>query len=123
MELGIIPKIDQFKDNNVIEKQQVQSTFASDKTKEKNSLEEIQKQGLEKAKDSAEVASIKKGEAQSAKYEVTLSNTNFGFNTSSKDFFVKVERGNTENQYPTQDMMKVKAHMLSLQQVTSENES
>ena len=54
--------------------------------------------------------------APKEKYEVTLSNTNFGFNDTSKDFYVKVTRGNTENQYPTEDMMRLKAYMLSLQE-------
>ena len=38
----------------------------------------------------------------------------YGYNSSSKDFYVKVERGNIENQYPTQDMMKTKAYLMSL---------
>ena len=43
-------------------------------------------------------------------------NTNFGFNDKSRDFLKKVTRGNAENQYPTEDMMRIKAYMLSLQE-------
>ena len=52
---------------------------------------------------------------------MTLSNTNFGFNNSSQDFFVRVERGTAENQYPTEDMMRVKAQMRALQKADSES--
>ncbi len=46
---------------------------------------------------------------------------NFGFNSSSQDFFVRVERGNSENQYPTEDMMRVKAQMMALQKAEAES--
>lgn len=116
MELGIIPKIDQFKDNKAIEMQQVKSTSQSAVIKDKNSLEEIQKEALVKAKKSSEAQEIKNEVLQNSKYEVVISNTNFGYNNSSKDFYVKVERGNVENQYPTEEMMRAKAYLLSLQQ-------
>jgi hypothetical protein len=48
------------------------------------------------------------------KYEVTLANYNFGFNDKSNDFFVKVSRGSVENQYPTEDMMRLKAYLMSM---------
>ena len=46
------------------------------------------------------------------KNEVILDNVKFGYNKSSKDFFVKVTRGDAEYKYPTEDMMKVKAYIL-----------
>ncbi len=46
------------------------------------------------------------------KNEVILDNVRFGYNKSSKDFFVKVTRGEAEYKYPTEDMMKVKAYIL-----------
>ncbi|PLY09840.1 MAG: flagellin [Arcobacter sp.] len=45
--------------------------------------------------------------------EVILDNVRFGYNKSSKDFFVKVTRGDAEYKYPTEDMMRVKAQILS----------
>lgn len=116
MELGIIPKIDQFKDNKAVEMQQVKSTSQSAVIKDKNNLEEIQKEALVKAKKSSEAQEIKNEVLQNSKYEVVIANTNFGYNNSSKDFYVKVERGKIENQYPTEEMMKAKAYLLSLQQ-------
>ncbi len=44
--------------------------------------------------------------------EVILDNIQFGYNRETKDFFVKVKRGNVENKYPTEDMMRVKASLL-----------
>ena len=48
----------------------------------------------------------------SDKNEVILDNVRFGYNKNSKDFFVKVTRGEAEYKYPTEDMMKVKAYIL-----------
>lgn len=42
------------------------------------------------------------------KYEVRLYNQNFGYNSESKDFFIKVKRQEIELQYPTEEMMKMK---------------
>ena len=44
--------------------------------------------------------------------EVILDNVKFGYNKSSKDFFVKITRAEAEYKYPTEDMMKVKAFIL-----------
>lgn len=48
----------------------------------------------------------------SDKNEVMLDNVRFGYNRNSKDFFVKVTRGEAEYKYPTEDMMKVKAYIM-----------
>ena len=45
--------------------------------------------------------------------EVIIDNIKFGYNKESKDFFVKVIRGDVEFRYPTEDMMKIKAHLLA----------
>ena len=113
MELGNIPKIDQFKDNKAVEMQQVKSTSNLAKTDEQRELKEIQKKSIDQAKENSDVQKAQNESASKSKYEVVLSNTNFGFNNSSQDFFVRVERGNSENQYPTEEMMKIKAFVLS----------
>lgn len=123
MELGIRPNIDQYKENATIELQQVKSTSNSAKTDEQKELQQIQKKSIENAKDDAKVESIKNDSSTQSRYEVVMSNTNFGFNTNSEDFYVKVSRGNVENQYPTEDMMRVKAQMLALQKAQMESNS
>lgn len=115
MEYGLAAKLDQFTDNRALEVQKVQSSNSSSEVKAKNDLEQIQQETIVKAKETSDVQSVKNEQkAPAQKYEVVLSNTNFGFNDSSKDFFVKVERGKVENQYPTEEMMKMKAYMMSL---------
>lgn len=114
MEYGMMPKIDQFSDNKALEIQKVQSSAKSSETKSKDVLEEIQQAAITKEKEVSQTKKVESDTSSSNKYEVVLSNTNFGYNSSSKDFYVKVERGNTENQYPTEEMMRVKAYMLSL---------
>lgn len=121
MELGNIPKIDQFKDNKAVEMQQVKSTSNLAKTDEQKELKEIQKHSIDQARENSDVQKAQNDVTSSSKYEVTLSNTNFGFNGSSRDFFVRVERGTVENQYPTEDMMRVKAQMMTLQNTDTES--
>ncbi|NLN13066.1 MAG: hypothetical protein GX169_02440 [Arcobacter skirrowii] len=123
MELGIRPNIDQYKENATIELQQVKSTSNSAKTDEQKELQQIQKKSIENAKGDAKAESIKNDSATQSRYEVVMSNTNFGFNTSSEDFYVKVSRGNVENQYPTEDMMRGKAQMLAIQKAQMESNS
>ena len=121
MELGNIPKIDQFKDNKAVEMQQVKSTSNLAKTDEQKELKEIQKKSIDQARENSDVQKAQNESTSNSKFEVTLSNTNFGFNNSSQDFFVWVERGTAENQYPTEDMMRVKAQMRALQKADSES--
>jgi len=45
--------------------------------------------------------------------EVIIDNIKFGYNKKSQDFFIKVTRGEAEYRFPTEDMMKMKAHLLS----------
>jgi hypothetical protein len=114
MEYGIMPKIDQFSDNKALEIQKVQPSAKSSEISTQDAIQQVQQEAISKEKDVADTKKVATDKATSNKYEVVLSNTNFGFNDSSKDFYVKVERGNMENQYPTQEMMRVKAYLLSL---------
>lgn len=116
MEYGLIPNIDQYRDNKTVELEQVHaSTETSKKASEQDQLSKVQREEFIDA--GKEVSTIQKTNlgTSSAKYEYTLANTNFGFNNNSRDFFVKVARGNAENQYPTEDMMRLKSYIMSLQ--------
>ena len=113
MEYGMVSKLSQFTDNKALEVQKVQTSSQSAEIKNKQNLENIQ----EKSKESSNVSQVQNQKsATSQKYEVLLTNTNFGYNVNSRDFFVKVERGKVENQYPTEQMMKIKAYIQNQQQ-------
>ena len=113
MEYGMVSKLSQFTDNMALEVQKVQTSSQSAEIKNRQNLESIQ----EKSKESSNVSQVQNEKsATSQKYEVLLTNTNFGYNVNSRDFFVKVERGKVENQYPTEQMMKIKAYIQNLQQ-------
>lgn len=113
MEYGLVPRIDQYRDNKSVELEQVHaSTETSKKASEQEQLSQIQREEfLNGVKESSGVEKTNLA-SSGPKFEYTLSNTNFGFNNSSSDFFVKVARGNAENQYPTESMMKLKAFIL-----------
>src|SRR5574344_1714435 len=94
MQIGKIPDIDNAKEN-VIQKNQKLS-----ETKEESKL--IDKDEYKKAL-STNVAN---------KSEVIIDNITFGYNKESKDFFVKVTRGDVELKFSTEDMMRLKAYLL-----------
>ena len=113
MEYGLIPKIDQAADNHQIMIKQVQPSNQIAKLNEgKEAQNLIDDDFLKKVDDNKVInADIK---VDSSPYEeVILTNLNFGFNDKSKDFYVKVTRGDVENQYPTDEMMKLKAYIIS----------
>ena len=95
MEIGRVAEIDNAKLNNIEKIQKVSNV--DEKTKV------IQEDEYKKALGPQTVAD---------RNEVILDNVRFGYNKSSKDFFVKVTRGEAEYKYPTEDMMKVKAFIL-----------
>ena len=94
MEIGRVAEIDNAKLNNLDKVQKVSEV--DDKSKV------IQDDEYKKAL----------GSQSSDKNEVILDNVKFGYNKNSKDFFVKVTRGEAEYKYPTEDMMKIKAFVL-----------
>lgn len=95
MEVGRIAQIDNARDNYEIKAKQV----ADVKEKNKTINEEEYKKNSSK-------------NLASELNEVILDNIQFGYNKKSRDFFVKVTRGDAEYKYPTEDMMKVKAFLL-----------
>lgn len=112
MEYGFVPKVDQYRDNKALALTQVNSLNESSKLSEKKNLKELNREEFLNADKTSEIAKIKE-EVSLPKFEYTLTNTNFGFNDDSKDFFVKVTRGKAENQYPTEQMMRLKAYILN----------
>ena len=95
MEIGRVAEIDNAKMNNIEKNQKITNLEEKNKV---NPEDEYKKAlGIESASD---------------KNEVILDNVRFGYNKSSRDFFVKVTRGEAEYKYPTEDMMKVKAYIL-----------
>ena len=95
MEIGRVAEIDNAKLNNIEKAQKVSELDQKNKV--------VQEDEYKKALGS---------DTASAKNEVILDNVRFGYNKNSRDFFVKVTRGEAEYKYPTEDMMKVKAFLL-----------
>lgn len=112
MEYGLIPTVNQYADNKQILLQQVEPSNKISELKEgKEPLDIIQ----EKLTNPEEISETKKISPQTISEfkEVVLTNMNFGFNDSSKDFFVRAIRGESSNQFPTDDMMRLKAYFIA----------
>lgn len=60
------------------------------------------------------------GKLELAENEVILDNVKFGYNSETKDFFVRVIKGDIEYQYPTEDMMKLKKNLMEIYQSIQE---
>ena len=112
MELGLIPKLEQFNFNSQAKVQIVNETQKLQNVKEEKETKEILVNEFLKVDENKEIdkTNIKN---ISSYNEVVLTNLNFGFNNSSRDFFVKAIHGEVENQYPTDDMMRLKAYLMS----------
>ena len=95
MEIGRVAEIDNAKTNNVEKLTKISNLDQKNKV----IAEDEYKKALSP-------------DATASKNEVILDNVKFGYNKDSKDFFVKVTRGEAEYKYPTEDMMKVKAYIL-----------
>ena len=113
MEYGLIPNIDQAAENNQILIQQVQPSNKVAKLNGGNEAKEVISEDFLKANQSEDISSNDKKVDSIPFQEITLTNLNFGFNSESKDFYVKATRGDIENQYPTDEMMKLKAYLIS----------
>lgn len=120
MEYGLISNVNQYADNNQVQIQQIQPLSKIIKLKNDESKQIIKDDFL---KGVDETSSEKTLEAQETKkvtpqdvaqyQEVVLTNLNFGYNNSSKDFYVKATRGESLNQFPTDEMMKLKAYFIA----------
>ncbi|WP_323652192.1 flagellin [Aliarcobacter butzleri] len=95
MEIGRVAQIDNAKQNNIEKAQKVSTIEEKNKT--------IQDEEYKKNSNILPDTELN---------EVIIDNVRFGYNKESKDFFVKVTRGEAEYKYPTEDMMKVKAFLL-----------
>ena len=102
MEIGRVAEIDNSKLNNLEKAQKVAEVDQNKKV--------IQEDEYKKSLGTQD---------NNDKNEVMLDNVRFGYNRNSKDFFVKVTRGEAEYKYPTEDMMKVKAYIM--QELESSN--
>ena len=122
MEYGLIPKINQYADNNEVLIQQVQAASQTAKLKDNVEAKHLEQEkvleqvdgisSLEELSKSIKTQEIN-SDANASYHEVVLTNFNFGFNDSSRDFFVKAIKGEAENQYPTDEMMRLKEYFIN----------
>lgn len=115
MEFGLIPNINQYADNNEILIQQIQPSKEIANASS-NTAKELEKDSfLNGVNETNGLKATKEVTAHEvAQYqEVVLTNFNFGFNINSQDFYVKAIRGEIENQYPTDEMMRLKAYFIA----------
>lgn len=117
MEFGLIPQLDEFSFNSQQETQIVNASKESREVLEQPDIKEVIKEKFQKGLD--ETSKLQQSSNTPTYSEFVLTNLNFGFNNESRDFFVKAIRGDIENQYPTDEMMRLKAYLMQQNQVAS----
>lgn len=106
---GPVPQLNEFQLNSIKQRDVVNEIDPSKKIDNNSEPKEVI--GIQKNKiDEKKVNEVKKGDF-STYNEVTLENISFGYNSKSKDFFIKVKRGDFEAQYPTDEMMRLKVFL------------
>ncbi len=119
MEHGLISVITQYKDNSLGKTQEINSPNKISGLDENNKLDKLEKEDFLGVDAKSKIQKVV-DESTKSFHELVLTNMNFGYNEDSKDFYVRAIRGNAENQYPTADMMKLKAYVMSLNEAMSE---
>ncbi|MGB6329004.1 MAG: hypothetical protein WBF48_08750 [Halarcobacter sp.] len=118
MEYGLIPRMNQYADNTQVKIQQIQPSNEVSLLKNNNESAQIERETFLKGIETKSVEKVSETKEVSnqeiSKYnEVALTNLNFGYNNSSHDFYVKAIRGEAKSQYPTDEMMKLKAFFIA----------
>lgn len=111
MEFGLIAQVDQLEFNTQQQTQVINALKESRPVQEQPDIKEVIKQEQKEAL--SENKDIENEPSRFSSFnEFSLTNLNFGFNNKSHDFFVKAIRGESENQYPTDDVMRLKAYLM-----------
>ncbi len=112
MEVGNIPKFEQFPQLSTHKVKGILKTDPSFLLKDELETNEIIKKDQVKKQDSSQISDVKANSKFSSFKEAILPSSNFGFNEESEDFFVKVTRNAfVDNKYPTDEMMRMKLYL------------
>ncbi len=107
MEYGVVPKLDVYVSEYSQKFQKVQPSSSSSEIFEGKKSSFVDNKILQ-AQDGQKVFDV----------EYNLTNFDFGFNNNSNEFFVRAIRGEFQNQYPTEDMMRLRSYLLEVAEVS-----
>jgi uncharacterized FlaG/YvyC family protein len=114
MEVGNIPRFEQYPNFSQTKVEEVKPTQPSSLLNEEVKNRNIDHPDLVKELMNTKKSAQVEEPTNKAPIEFVISNVNFGYNPESKDFFVKVNRSDYVAQYPTDEMMKLKAYLMNL---------
>lgn len=120
MEFGQIPQLQQFQADSIRKTEFVNETNPTKMIENNKEPKEVLEIIQDKVEETAKGTEVKSGDL-STYNEVPITNLSFGFNEESKDFFIKVKRGDFETQYPTDEMMRLKALQMEMSEKMSED--
>lgn len=102
MQIGRLEMIDQAQTEHNIKISKIQETDQKTKVDPDEKYKNVQSQ------------------IQPEQNDVILDNVKFGFNPDTKEFFVRITRGDHEYQFPTEDMMRLKKSLMEAYKQTQE---
>ena len=94
MQLGRLEEMDQSRVNNIEKISKVQNI-----------------QNDERIKPDEKYKNLQESPNKITSNEVILDNVKFGFNSKTKEFFVRVSKDGLEYQFPTEQIMRLKEHL------------
>ena len=94
MQLGRLEEMDQSRINHTEKISKVQNVGEENKLKPDEKYKNIQE-----------------SQNKITANEVILDNVKFGFNSETKDFFVRISKDGLEYQFPTEQIMRLKEHL------------
>ena len=103
MQLGRLEMMDQSQVEYVSKISKIQETDKKTKIDPEEQYKNVQSKTPERAND------------------IILDNVKFGYNADSKEFFVRVTRGDSEYQFPTEDMFRLKKSLMEAYENTKKS--
>jgi hypothetical protein len=94
MQLGRLEEMDQSRINHTEKISKVQNVGEENKLKPDEKYKNVQE-----------------SQNKIIENEVILDNVKFGFNSTTKDFFVRISKDGLEYQFPTEQIMRLKEHL------------
>jgi len=94
MQLGRLEEMDQSRINHTEKISKVQNVGEENKLKPDEKYKNVQE-----------------SQNKIIENEVILDNVKFGFNSATKDFFVRISKDGLEYQFPTEQIMRLKEHL------------
>lgn len=110
MLVGMVPQMDGYKDDVELKSTQILELNKSNDIVTQKEPQAIINKPQNNIDKTSEVSKINE-QTEESLYEVSLANVSFGYNEETKDLYVKVQKGDFEIQYPSEEVLKLREYL------------